>query len=147
MAPGGDLAPVRGVLVQLRRASLPPPLGIIAAHLWFTVTEQQSEHSDRWEVWQTPDAGGISFGHLHCNLQAPAAGVGGGPSRVFAEWAGEEATRLHSALKQAAEQYPYCDRYRAWPSPNSNTFVAWALRRARVMCQLPWQAHGKNYVS
>ena len=147
MAPGGDLTPARDVLVQLRHASLPPPLGVVAVHLWFTVSDAESERCDRWEVWQTPDTGGLSFGHLHCNLQEPDAGVGGGPTRIAARWTGEEASRLLVALTQSADHYPYLDRYRAWPGPNSNTFAAWVLRRAGVAFQLPWKAHGKNYAS
>ena len=133
------------MVVRLKHATLPPPLGIIAAHYWFTVSDLRSGRCDRWEVWQTPNAGGVCFGHLHCNLQPPDAGVGGGPAIVAAEWTGEEALRLFSVLSQATNVYPYCDYYRAWPGPNSNTFAAWVLRRAGVGFPLPWKAQGKNY--
>jgi hypothetical protein len=133
------------MVVQLKYATLPSPLGIIAEHYWFTVSDPRSGRCDRWEVWQTPNAGGVSFGHLHCNLQSPDAGVGGGPALVAAEWTGEEALRLRLVLTQAANQYPYCDHYRAWPGPNSNTFASWVLRRANVVFLLPWKAHGRNY--
>jgi hypothetical protein len=133
------------MLVQLRHASLPPPLGIIAVHLWFTVADPRSGRYDRWEVWQTPNAGGMSCGHLHCNLQAPDGGVGGGATRIGAEWTGEDALNICSVLSRAAEEYPYRDHYCAWPGPNSNTFAAWVLRRAGVTFHVPWRAHGKNY--
>ena len=134
------------MIVHLRRASLPPPLGVVADHFWVTVLDPRSGRCDRWEVWQRTDAGGVSFGHLYCNLQGPDDGVGGGPSRLAVEWTGADAQRLGSILAQAASEYPYCDRYRAWPGPNSNTFVAWVLRKGSVACPLPWKAHGRNFI-
>ena len=145
MAPGGDLAISDDLVVRLRCASLPPPLGLIAVHFWFTVSDPHLGCCDRWEVWQTPDVGGESFGHLHRNLQGSEGGVGGGPARVVAQWTGDAARRLSSTLRRAASDYPYRDRYRAWPGPNSNTFAAWTLRRAGVVFPLPWKAFGKRY--
>jgi hypothetical protein len=80
------------VIVRLHHASLPSPLGLIASHYWFTVHD--GERCDRWEIWQRRDAGGVSIGHLHCNLKAPDDGVGGGPARLVAQWEGDAALRL-----------------------------------------------------
>ena len=44
-----------------------------------------------------------------------------------------------------SESYPYSQRYFVWPGPNSNTFVAWVLRRAGVAQPLNWMAFGKRY--
>ena len=129
--------------VRLHCASLPAPLGLVASHYWFTV--QDGERCDRWEIWQRRDAGGISIGHLHCNLKAPHDGVGGGPARVAAEWEGDPALRLKEALEKAGENYPFRHRYAPWPGPNSNTFAAWVLHRARIDLELPWKAIGRNY--
>jgi hypothetical protein len=133
------------MVVHLKYATLPAPLGVFAVHYWFTVLQPESGRCDRWEVWQSKDAGGVSVGHLHCNLKAPDAGVGGGPARLAAEWNGEMASRIFSVLEAASSQYPYCSRYLPWPGPNSNTFVAWVLRRAGIDFPLPWKAIGKDY--
>jgi hypothetical protein len=130
-------------MVQLRCASLPHGLGLLADHCWFVVFEPDGA-CHRWEVWQTANAGGRSIGHLHCDLKAPDAGVGGGPTRVLAQWTGEPARRLRAALAGAAD-YPHCGRYFVWPGPNSNTFVAWVLKRAGVDHRLSWRAFGKGY--
>jgi len=132
-------------VVTLRYASLPPPLGIVAVHFWFTVADLRVGRFDRWEVWQTADAGGVSFGHLHCNLQSPEGHVGGGSTVLAATWRGDDARRLSEVLMLAKDEYPYRDHYRAWPGPNSNTFVAWVLDQARTAFQLPWKAHGRRY--
>ncbi len=129
------------MIVQLRCAPL-PFIGAIALHYWFVVLEAGEAH--RWEVWQTANAGGRSFGHVHCDLKTPDAGVGGGPSRIEREWHGEEARSLHAVL-QNPERYPYCRRYLVWPGPNSNTFVAWVLEQARIECPLGWKCIGKGY--
>jgi hypothetical protein len=128
-------------VVQLYRAGI-PFLGWLAAHYWFVVRE--GERCDRWEVWQSPDAGGRSVGHLHCNLKPPEAHVGGGPTALVAEWRGEEGRRLHEVLS-ASGRYPYTRKYRYWPGPNSNTYVAWVFREARVEYPLGRLALGKNY--
>jgi len=128
-------------VVQLYRAGI-PLLGWLAAHYWFVVRE--GDRSDRWEVWQTADAGGRSCGHLHCNLKPPEAHVGGGPTALVAEWVGEEALRLAAVLSKS-DSYPYCRTYRYWPGPNSNTFVAWVFREARIEYPLGRLALGRNY--
>jgi hypothetical protein len=133
------------MLVQLKFASLPAPLGLLAVHFWFTIEDPRSGRCDRWEVWQRPDAGGRSVGHLHCNLKAPDAGVGGGPARLAREWRGEPGLRIAQVLEKSAEQYPFCRRYLPWPGPNSNTFAAWVLRRAGIDYRLPWKAIGRRF--
>ena len=131
-----------GLKVELRYASLPSVLGLIASHYWFVVFEHGV--AQRWEVWQTRDAGGHSIGHLHRDLKHPDAGVGGGPARVAASWTGEQAAAIRSILEKA-QSYPFCHRYRYWPGPNSNTFAAWVLREAGMRHTLPRRAVGRNY--
>src|SRR3954469_20705484 len=130
--------------VQLRCATL-PVIGMVAEHYWFVVFDDDAGSCERWEVWQTPDAGGTSFGHVHCDLKHPDAGVGGGPARIAAEWQGVVAEKIVSVIKDASKTYPYLARYLPWPGPNSNTFVAWVLRQAGVEFTLPWKALGKDY--
>lgn len=129
-------------IVELRCAGL-PLIGWLADHYWFVVDDGGARH--RWEVWQSADAGGTSVGHLHRDLKAPEADVGGGPSRVEAVWRDEEARRIAGVLARCGETYPFCERYYPWPGPNSNTFVAWVLAEAGIEHQLGWRALGSNY--
>lgn len=85
------------------------------------------------------------MGHLHCNLKAPEADVGGGPARLVREWDGAEALRLKEVLETAGKNYAHLHRYAPWPGPNSNTFAAWVLRSAGIDLQLPWNAIGRNF--
>ena len=129
--------------VELLYAPL-PWIGAIACHYWFVVTDASGRH--RWEVWQTRNAGGTCVGHVHRDLKAPEDGVGGGPSRVAAQWSGEPAERIARVLNDV-ERYPFCELYHYWPGPNSNTYVAWVLREARVEQRLAWRGIGKSYRS
>lgn len=128
--------------IELRAAKI-PVVGAIAVHYWFAVW--QGDRGDRWEVWQTRGAGGTHWGHLHCNLMAPASGVGNGPSWVERVWTGPEADRLVAAIASSPDRYPHCDRYRYWPGPNSNTYAQWVLDRAGTGHHLGWRARGRSY--
>lgn len=128
--------------VELRYASLPSLLRFVAVHYWFVVFDDSGVH--RWEVWQTKNAGGRSIGHLHCDLKHPDAHVGGGPTRIAAQWSGEHAMKLKEVL-ESAQAYPFCHKYWYWPGPNSNTFAAWVLRKAGIRHALGPMALGKRY--
>jgi hypothetical protein len=130
--------------VELRYAPL-PFIGAIAVHYWFVVYGDDGS-CHRWEVWQTKNAGGTSYGHVHCDLKTPEAGVGGGPARLAAEWRGEEALRIAAVLAEP-EIYPHGQRYRYWPGPNSNSFVAWVLARADIEYALHWRGIGRKWRS
>jgi hypothetical protein len=129
--------------VELRYAPL-PWIGALAWHYWFVVADGTGRH--RWEVWQTKNAGGFCIGHVHRDLKAPEDGVGGGPSKLAFSWEGEPARRILQVLENA-QHYPWCQRYRYWPGPNSNTFVSWVLREAGVNLPLAWRGFGRNYLA
>jgi hypothetical protein len=131
------------VTVQLCYATLPPPIGLFAVHYWFVVLE--GGKAQRWEVWQTKNAGGRSIGHVHCDLKGPDEGVGGGPACIAMEWRDETALKVKNVLVNA-KNYPYCQTYRYWPGPNSNTFAAWVLRQAGIEFPLARKAIGCKYL-
>jgi hypothetical protein len=130
------------VQVELREAPL-PLIGALAVHCWFVVRDGSGRRS-RWEVWQTPDAGGTSIGHVHRDLKGPDEGVGGGPPRTLARWDGADALRIKGVLDNI-ERYPHSRRYRTWPGPNSNTFAAWVLREAGIEYPFRWKAFGARF--
>ncbi len=127
--------------VELRYAPL-PWIGALAWHYWFVVADGTGRH--RWELWQTKNAGGFCIGHVHRDLKAPEDGVGGGPSRLVTEWRGEDAARIAAVLR-TIDAYPYCETYRYWPGPNSNTFVAWVLRQAGIQHPLDPRGLGRKF--
>lgn len=133
-----DATPNR-LRVEVRAARI-PVVGLLAHHHWFVV--DVDGRRDRWEVWQRPDVGGeCSWGHLHKNLKPADDGVGWGPSFAVAVFEGEDARRLRRRIERSPEDYPFCQAYRYWPGPNSNTYVQWLLAEL----ELPAWAIGKRY--
>ena len=50
-------------------------------------------------------------------------------------------------IEAAVKEYPYPDTYHVWPGPNSNTFVAFVLRRVpELRVDMPPTAIGKDYL-
>ena len=94
--------------IELRCAGI-PFLGWLADHYWFVLHEDTGA-CRRWEVWQTANAGGTAFGHLHCDLKPADANVGGGPTRTVCEWKGEDALRISRVIFSCENNYPYRDR-------------------------------------
>lgn len=130
------------MIVELKYAGI-PRLGIIAVHYWFVASD--NGFRDRWEVWQSPNAGGASTGHLHRNLMHPDSSVGGGPTQLEKVWTDADARNISEALFESWKVYPFRECYRAVPGPNSNTYVAWVLNRAKISHRLSWKAIGKNF--
>ena len=131
--------PTTETVVDLLAARV-PKVGMIAHHHWFVIRTLHSV--ERWEVWQHANVRGESWGHLHRNLLAPAQGVGNGGSWRVAEFRKDEATFLASRIADAPRDYPWCDLYRYWPGPNSNTFAQWVLGD---LYTLPWRGIGRRY--
>ena len=137
--------PPREPVVQLRCGPLGGGLGYVAVHYWFVAYDPYEGAWHRWELWQKANLGGTSWGHVHRDLLSPHSGINGFPPRVMAEWRGRAALDLQAAL-DASRQYPDRDRYLAWPGPNSNTYIAWVLRRAGASADLDPQGIGKDYL-
>jgi hypothetical protein len=50
-------------------------------------------------------------------------------------------------LEAAVKEYPYPDKYHVWPGPNSNTFVAFVLRKVpELRVDMPPTAIGKDFL-
>ena len=111
-----------GLTVELRGARI-PVIGWFAHHYYFVV--EREADSDRWEVWQHPGGSADCQGHVHKNLLPRDAGVGWGTSFAIQVWRGEEAQALAERIEASMTTYPYSDKYRYWPGPNSNTYVQW----------------------
>jgi hypothetical protein len=132
-------------VVQLRYATLPSPLSHVAIHYWFAVFTSDDKKWSRWEVWQNPDQVPASWGHVHKNLMHPDSGVGGGAYKIEKEWRGKRARNIINVLNKPNE-YLYRNQYHAWPGPNSNTYVAWVLKQARIPVDLNPKAIGKDFL-
>ena len=119
-------------IVELRAAKIPSLPGIIADHYWLLVfhggEDNKLQKCDRWEIWQHDHCNDSCWGHLHKNLLAPYQGVGNGPSQLIQRWIDKEAGSIIDKIESSPETYPFINKYRYWPGPNSNTFAQWIVQ-------------------
>ncbi len=134
-----------GYVAQLRYATLPSAVGFVAVHYWFVTFNPESGEWHRWEVWQEPDVYGATWRHVHKDLMYPDSGVGGGSYVIDKEWRGAVAQDIIAVLK-TSPGYPDRDIYRAWPGPNSNTYIAWVLKQSTAWADLHPMGVGKDYL-
>lgn len=115
--------------------------GIFAVHSWIVIKPAGAERYMRYDVtaWGQP---------LRVNgFEPDGRWFGRVPSVVFAA-DGEAAEALIPRMQAAIEAYGWLRSgdYRAWPGPNSNTFVAAVLDAvAEVGASLPPTAIGRDY--
>jgi hypothetical protein len=120
--------------------------GAFADHTWLAAKPAGAATYTRYEVigWY---AGGERPVVAISDRRAPDAEWYGNPPRLVRELRGSAADEVIARLPEAIAAYPYPTTYRAWPGPNSNTFVAYlgrALPGLRLV--LPPTAIGKDYV-
>jgi hypothetical protein len=115
--------------------------GIFANHSWIVIRPKGATEYTRFDVmgWGTP---------LRVNMRPPDGRWFGSLPVVIARIAGAEAERAIPQIEAAVAAYPYATpgTYRAWPGPNSNTFVASILDAVPdIDAVLPPTAIGKDY--
>jgi hypothetical protein len=119
--------------------------GIFAVHTWISVKPARAPRYTTYEV-----VGWYAFRGapaLQVHHDAPDRYWFGARPEILAELRGDGAAAAIAAIEQAVAAYPYADRYRTWPGPNSNTFTAFVLRRVPALAaNLPPTAIGKDYL-
>jgi hypothetical protein len=116
--------------------------GVVAVHHWIVVKPADSQAYVRYDVvgWGNP---------VRRNHRAPDARWYGNAPRVIHEVRGHEAEALIGDIEAAIADYPWSNggTYRAWPGPNSNSFVAYVLRRVPGFgAELDPTGIGKDYM-
>ena len=133
-------------IVEVRAAKTPGWSGIVADHHWLLVLRgfdgKHYESCDRWEVWQHANQNDSCWGHLHKNLLAPCQGVGNGHSWPIKQWFGNDAHAIIETIESSPKTYPFKNKYRYWPGPNSNTYAQWVIGDK---LRLDVRAVGKRY--
>jgi hypothetical protein len=121
--------------------------GAFGSHSWIAVKPQGSPHYTvyqlvGWRLRHAPSA-------ISIRTRGPADFLWfNAQPRLLVEHRGEAAQDLIPQIEQAVASYPYPDRYRVWPGPNSNTFIAWVARQVPALrLDLPATAVGKDYLA
>jgi hypothetical protein len=115
--------------------------GIFAVHSWIVIKQANAGSYTRYDytAWGEP---------IRINGFAPDGRWFGGVPETIAAADGEAASGMIPKIRAAVEGYEwrsYGD-YRAWPGPNSNTFVAAVLAAVpELQAALPPTAIGKDF--
>jgi hypothetical protein len=120
--------------------------GAFAVHTWLAAKPRDAERYTRYEVigWLARSGRPVIAVTDH---RAPDAEWYGAAPALLRDLRGAAAEAVIAKLATAVARYPHADAYRAWPGPNSNTFVAHLGREIpELRLTLPPTAIGKDYL-
>jgi len=118
---------------------------VISVHTWFAVKGRGAPQFTTYQVigWRLRRRGSA----LVVEQGVPDRPWYGNTPELLLDLRGDRAEALIERLERAVAEYPFADRYRAWPGPNSNTFTAFVGRRLPELgLDLPATAIGKDYL-
>lgn len=139
------IAPLPGeteeAIVQIYGARAWSWRGYFSVHTWISTKEAGADH------YQVHEVTGWRRYVVSSRPGDPDRHWYGARPEVYADIRGDEAEQLIPAIYDAVASYPYPTEYEAWPGPNSNTFVAWVIRKVPGLeVALPSHAIGKDYL-
>lgn len=136
-----DPAVERQAVVQVYAAQTFGWRGVVAVHTWIVTKPADADAYTRWDV--------VGWGGgrvVRRNYASPDAMWYGQRPRLLADRRGAEAADLIPRIEAAIADYPWPERYRSWPGPNSNTFTAHVARSVPALnLDLPPTAIGKDF--
>jgi len=141
-----DPAVERGAVVQVYGARTVDWRGAFGIHSWVAVKRSDALHYTLYQVlgWRAYRGGRA------IDVREGAVPDGrwfGQYPQLLAERRGAGVDQLIDRIEAAVADYPWPDRYRAWPGPNSNTFVAHIGRQVpELRLDLPPTAIGKDFL-
>jgi hypothetical protein len=143
IAPAPDRQPE--AVVQVYAARAVKWRGVFAVHTWVAVKRKDAAayttyHLTGWRLRRGNDARRVS-------QDVPDRLWYGERPTLVAELVGPAAAAAIPKIEQAVAEYPYPNRYLAWPGPNSNTFVSYIVRRVpELAVELPPNAIGRDWL-
>jgi hypothetical protein len=144
LAPDPTVA--REAVVQVYGARAVRWRGAFAIHPWIAVKRAGADSYTTYQVvgWRAMrggDAVVVTEGAV------PDRHWYGAVPQLLREHRGPQAQAMIERIEAAVQRYPWPRTYRAWPGPNSNTFVAWVAREVPELgLDLPAHAIGKDWL-
>jgi hypothetical protein len=141
-----DPAVERAAVVQVYGARTVDWRGAFGIHSWIAVKRAEAPQYTLYQVlgWRAYRGGSA------IDIREGAVPDGrwfGQFPQLLAERRGEGVDALIDRIEAAVAGYPYPNRYRVWPGPNSNTFVAHIGRQVpELRLDLPPTAIGKDFL-
>lgn len=142
MAP--DPKTVKEAVLQVYGARVWGWRGWLAIHTWISAKATNEASYTVYEVIGWRRHAGLPLVRIEKDL--PDRYWFGQKPRLLAEHMGEGVDELIRKVDRAARSYPWADAYKAFPGPNSNTFIAWIARKVpELKLSLPLSAIGSSY--
>jgi hypothetical protein len=117
--------------------------GLVAQHPWIIFKRAGKTAFTRYDV-----IGWRSGQHVQRNYALPDGLWYGRRPTLLVDHRGDRAETMITRIEAAIKSYPFADSYRAYPGPNSNTFLAHIGREVpELKLDLPANAIGKDYRS
>jgi hypothetical protein len=119
--------------------------GWFGVHTWIAVKPRDASEFTVHEVmgWRLKSTGTALVAR---NRPADGYWYGARPE-LLGDIRGPGVEAIIERIEAAVKEYPYPDSYHLWPGPNSNTFVAFVLRRVpELRVDMPPTAIGKDYL-
>jgi hypothetical protein len=140
-----DPAITTEAVVQVYSARAVSWRGWFGVHTWIAVKPRDAGEFTVHEVmgWRLKRTGTALVAR---NRPADGYWYGNRPE-LLADIRGPGVDAIIDRINSAVEEYPYPDSYHVWPGPNSNTFVAFVMRRVpELRVDMPPTAIGKDYL-
>jgi hypothetical protein len=118
--------------------------GYVGVHTWIAVKRSDASRFTVYEVigYRISSGNVVVASNRH-----PDGYWFGAKPELLSDVRGASVDRIIDDVEAAVRSYPYANRYRVWPGPNSNTFIAWVLRHSpKLHADLPATAIGKDYL-
>ena len=117
----------------------------VAVHSWISFKEKGAKQWTTYQVvgWRVRNAqSAISKTH-----DLPDKKWYGNDPELLMDLRGVEASKAIPKIITAVESYPYKNSYRAYPGPNSNTFISYIIRNVdELSVELPPHAIGRDWL-
>jgi hypothetical protein len=135
----------KAAVVQIYGAKTYSWRGHFSLHTWIATKEKNASTYVTYQVlgWRTQR--GLDTIEIEKNI--PDRYWYGSKTELIASYTGKKAEEMIPLIEVAAKNYPYPKFYRAWPGPNSNTFISHIIRSVPGMgVELPSNAIGKDWI-
>ena len=143
------LAPLPSIekeaVVQVYAAKTVSWRGHFSVHSWIAVKQKNADDYTTYHVigWRTQRG----LGTIRAEKDIPDRHWFGARPEVISSYVGKKAEEMIPEIEKAVKNYPYPETYRAWPGPNSNTFISHIIRSVPGMgVELPPNAIGKDWI-
>jgi hypothetical protein len=119
--------------------------GYLSVHSWMATKEKNADSYLVYHVLQW----GLYYGSSTVVIEKDIPDrywYGERPQMIFST-SGAKAEKMIPLIYSALNSYPYKDRYRIWPGPNSNSFISYIMRSVPGFnVSLPSNAIGKDWL-